>query len=68
MASSYICFREKELLPSIHEISLFNQVLIPEVIELSAIVQINLRLLMMYIQIYAVIQGSEEYCKHSDCL
>lgn len=69
MASAYICSREKEFLPSSHRITLSNnKVLIPEVTELTASVQIYLKLLIICIQVCAIIQGLEQYSKHSFCL
>lgn len=44
---SYICSREKELLPWRHGITFLNKVFIPEVIKLTAIVQINFKMLII---------------------
>lgn len=64
---SYICSRERELLPWRHGITFFNKVLIPEVIKLTAIVQINFKMLIIHIQICAVIECLEYYSKHILC-
>lgn len=64
MASAYICSREKEFLPSSHRITLSNN----KVTELTASVQIYLKLSIICIQVCVIIQGLEQYSKHSFCI